>query len=112
MGLDCFWKLPEGSNDPEFYPPLRLCGGMLSAQGGGSFRGKVYAEFILKYTKFTLYSDLNPEDVRELSKRINDLDPNEIDLNYWFDNGYSEFNDLRRMFRAYADSGASLIAWY
>jgi hypothetical protein len=46
MGLDSIWKMPDGVNHPAFEPALDLCGGLFSGFGQGSFRGKVYNEFI------------------------------------------------------------------
>jgi len=111
MGLDNFWRESFDSEVCfilEFDPPLNLCGGMFSEHGSGSFRGKVYAEFIEEVSGFSLYNDLNNEEVRKISEKLNNYkDLKESD-------GIRElvFEDLKRMFSEYARAGAVLIAWY
>jgi len=111
MGLDNFWKKSFDSEeifDLEFDPPLKLCGGLFSAHGSDSFRGKVYAEFIEEVSGFSIYRDLNNEEVHKISEKLNNYkefkESDEISL--------KEFEDLKRMFKAYAESDAVLIAWY
>lgn len=110
MGLDSFWKHPvEGTPDPEFDPPLALCGGMFSGNGRGSFRGKVYAEVIKDITGVSLYQEHIPnEAVREMAKALEEWTDGQ-DADYEDEEGLF---DLSRMFNAYANAGFELIGWW
>lgn len=114
MGLDCFWEMPEGKEHPNFEPPLKLCGGMFSGHGSESFRGKVYAEFIEKISGINLYKDLNNEQVREIAEVLEIKEVVRKNMIYLWegDQNSKVVNDLRRMFREYADAGATLRSWW
>jgi len=116
MGLDNYWELPEGVDEPAFEPELQLCGGLFSANGSGSFRGKVYNGIVEALTGVSLYEDkIDSEQVKNMANLLNkstweDVKGNE-EIAAW---GISEheFTDLQRMFTRYADVGASLTSWY
>lgn len=142
MGLDNFWVMPdepsldgiedEAARDavqrqidamhPQFYPPLRLCGGLFSGNGFRSFRGKVYAGLIEAITERSIYEDYDNEHVRSIADKLeawllehkDNVDDalSELEDDYGYSCPESEFRDLVRMFRTYADAGAELVAWY
>lgn len=112
MGLDCVWNIRlDNQHRPAFEPPLNLCGGLLSGNGEGSFRGKVYNEFIQEMTGHSLYSDLSADDVADIADKLEAL-PEDTKFSGLYEISNEAFHDLRRMFRAYALIGAGLFAWY
>lgn len=125
MGLDCYWVwITQNPPDEEtakkvkFDPPLNLCGGMFSGHGEGSFRGKMYADFIESVTNYSLYNlvTLN-QDVKEIAKKLRELketlpEPELKKLCEEKEITLEEFYDLLRMFEVYADAGASIYSWY
>ena len=131
MGLDNFWVYSDDSRDVyalDFDPPLRLCGGMCSANGSGSFRGKVYEAFIEATTGESLYQDRIPnERIKKMATLLESVPENDIETPEREELGeiapglqafrtthpdINELRDLKRMFRAYADAGAALVAWW
>lgn len=83
MGLDNFWKIPEGEHHPVFTGiDFGIVGGMLSGQTTldpqhsrcKSFRGKVYSDFIDELTGISLYSDLlDQEDITQIAEALRGL---------------------------------------
>jgi hypothetical protein len=125
MGLDNAWVLPGKDNGcskkhPNFDPPLNLVGGMFSGYGRCSFRGKVYSDRIEKITGESLYQQGIPNTtIRKMAAKLREFRATEEffhDYHCWqgdtFDRFLSEINDIRRMFIAYADAGASLAGWW
>jgi hypothetical protein len=134
MGLDSFWALLQGTEPPRFDPPLRLCGGMLSGDGNGSFRGKVDNCAVSGVAGISLYQERMPNaDARRIAtaledylatgdggfeydewppraRRVRGSCREEIELRRRYTD--AEWADLARMFRAYADLGAELIGWW
>lgn len=114
VGLDNFWqRTPDEEGETvelEFDPPLRLCGGMFSEHGSGSFRGNVYKMFVLDATdgEYTLYKTLTPEDAANVALILKATTLNPED--YCFD--AEELDDLVRMFEAYAEAGCYLVPWF
>ena len=111
MGLDNFWILDGDS--PAFDPPLNLCGGMLSAHGEGSFRGKVYNDFFEDHVAgLSLYD----EEICNFDLQYAADALEEVEWEEGFQEKYEltpeELHGLKRMFRAYADAGARLVSWY
>jgi len=114
MGLDNYW---ECDREVEFNPPLKLCGGMFSGHGQGSFRGKVYFSVVLAVTGESLYQEhIDAATVKAMAERLQATDfeamlqlTNPDPSDYQID--AEEFADLQRMFRVYADAGAELRAW-
>ncbi len=113
MGLDSFWKAPEDhERSIQFDPPLQLCGGMFSAHGQGSFRGKVYDEVVMKITGETLYQErISNQTVREMSKRL-DEHVSKAKFGQVADLIDDDLEDLARMFHSYAEAGYELLGWW
>ena len=116
MGLDNFAVQPDGSLVPEDSPlfeDVNLCGGFLTGTGGGtpSFRGKVYAAYVKDATGFSLYSPMDPTDVKlcaTLLEAVPEGDPSTDMLRF---DPERERRDLARFFRICADNGFGLAAW-
>jgi hypothetical protein len=113
MGLDCFWEMPDGKEHPEFNPPLELCGGMFSGHGSESFRGKVYARFVEEVSGESLYEDLTNKQVKKIADALeSDEAIKRMDYLWEEDQNSKVLKDLRRMFRKYANAGATLKTWF
>ena len=115
MGLDSFWVDPKADKVMELPEPmeqvfpLQICGGILSAHGSGSFRGKVYNSLIESITGESLYQDRIPnETIKEMAFLLQEAAekgvPDGIEP--------EEFRDLVIMFQLYADAGAELRGWW
>lgn len=122
MGLDSFWVSAEDDQSEqteplkiEFDPPLQLCGGLFSENGNGSFRGKVYSDFVEELTGQGLYRDwiYNPA-IREMAVRLQEAGGREDIYYLAAKHGvtFDEYRDLTRMFAAYAEAGACLQGWW
>lgn len=109
MGLDNFWVLGGDAQRPQFCPPLNLCGGMCSAHGEGSFRGKVYSRIIELASGVSIYEELDNDAVHKIAEALEARDPEDLADEYI---PVEQVEDLTRMFRVYADCGAALHAWY
>lgn len=113
MGLDSIW-VTEGGTDVfnlDFTPPLQLCGGLFSGHGTGSFRGKVYSYLIEDITGESLYQERIPNaTVRMMAEKLSDL-PTAYAV-HRYQVSVREYEDLRRMFAAYAQAGADLVGWW
>ena len=116
MGLDNYWKVGDkevGEDDVTFEPPLHLCGGMCSGNGQSSFRGKVYAELIEGVTGYSLYEEkLMNGEVCRIASQLENTPWSEAKEHDTWDITEEEYEDLKRMFRAYADAGAILLSWW
>ena len=128
MGLDSIWYIPgetsEDGNDklPYFDPELKLITGILF-DCPRSFRGKKYNDLVVHVANVDLYQEEIPNaKVKEIAEYFDLVDPtipevlDEIKqhLGYKTTDGEAlqQFNDLKRMFRAYADAGAILHGWW
>lgn len=121
MGLDNFWELPKGNKDIKFNPPLRLCAGMFSGHGEGSFRGKVYDTLIETVTGESLYQEeIPPSIIAKMSASLEEMAFDSLPEGLRSpEMGSSdpavtreEYEDIRRMFSSYAACGASLKGWW
>jgi hypothetical protein len=94
---------------------IELCGGMYSG-GGGSFRGKVYAELILEVTGENIYEEwLPPSAVGRISAALATRTPDELaaisDETIRGSAPPSQMADLQRFFAICAERGLGLIGW-
>ena len=115
MGLDSFWEHPDSDTTPghlAFVPPLNLCGGMLSGNGAGSFRGKAYARLIEAATGVSLYRErISNEDIVAMAGALESYQPSRTTDDEIAD-AEADLPDLRRMFRAYGNAGFELRGWW
>jgi hypothetical protein len=85
---------------------------MFSEHGEDSFRGKAYDNFIYTMTEISLYQEeISNDDICVIADKLDELDYNPA----WADDfslSEEEFNDLKTMFRAYGDAGATLHGWW
>lgn len=111
MGLDNVWKHngETASIEGEFY----VCGGMLSGHGNSSFRGKVYDSIISEVTEHSLYEDqLSSDIVKEMSEKIQAANFNDIKEFSSYNIRPEEWESFQKMWKAHADAGHELVAWY
>lgn len=118
MGLDSYWKIGrkdagyDKSRKVIFRPRLNLAGGLFSGEGQGSFRGKAYNEFIEQQTGVSLHQkNISNRTVKKISDRLQKMHWY-IGLKKRYGISKQEFNDLRRMFKRYAEEGATLHGWW
>lgn len=112
MGLDSIWKMPDEQDHPVFEPNLNLCGGLFSGFGQGSFRGKVYNDFIEYVSGVSLYQEeMENGDVRRIATALATYTPTDADLKA-YEITFDEVHDLYRMFTEYGDVGATLVGWW
>ena len=115
MGLDNFWVAPANNQrvTSEKLEGLKVWGGMLSPNGNGGFRGKVYADIIQHYADTSIYEELDNQAVMGVwyaieGIRWEDLTSDEQSIldeqAYW--------DDFKKMWRYYAEQGFGLHAWY
>lgn len=96
----------------EFIAPRHLCDGLFSGSGQGSFRGKVYNEFIEHVSGISLYQEeMSNADVRKVARSLATYDSRSKDL-VAFEITLAEIDDLTRMFTEYGDAGATLVGWW
>jgi len=113
MGLDTY-----SSKEDLDYGKISLCGGMMSANGQGSFRGKVYSDFVEEVTGESLYQERIPnKTVRtmsyKLTKYIEDNTEKTHDPDaYNYGLSWQEAKDLAKWFRATAWNDADVIGWW
>jgi hypothetical protein len=92
---------------------IELCGGIFSGDGSdGSFRGKVYASYVLEITGESLYAEwLPPETVSEMyqtmadyeiarAQQVEEMDPTNI-----------QHSDLCKFFKVCSERGLGLVSW-
>lgn len=108
MGLDNYWMKLEPVYIGKEY---KLCGGIFSGHGDGSFRGKVYNKFIEDMTEYSLYDELDQDDIKQIAEKLNKLKYNKR-----WEEEYSikkrEFESLKEMFNDYSQiDGIKLIPW-
>ncbi len=120
MGLDTFasrspddielteedFKAFEGAN-------LALCGGIFSGDGSdGSFRGKVYASYILEITDESLYQEwIPPQTVCEMYHALAAYERSKWQDEQKDDPTESEHSDLCTFFKICCERGLGLIGW-
>ncbi|MBC8437165.1 hypothetical protein H8D85_02455 [bacterium] len=110
MGLDTY-----SSNNTLDYSGIELCGGMLSGNGEGSFRGKVYSDFIMEVSDVSLYQEEMPH--KDLEHIVASLD------NWLVDNveeqtegkggvSWKEAYNLHKWFKVTLDGEAKVQGWW
>lgn len=117
MGLDTYSSKPDVN-----YGEINLCGGMMSANGQGSFRGKVYNEFVESITDESLYQEeISNKVVRrmayKLTKYIEDNTAKTHKDNGWltaytWEITWEEAKNLAKWFRVTAGNNANVKGWW
>jgi hypothetical protein len=105
----------------ELYKHIKnLVGGMLSANGQGSFRGKCYDQFIEDITGESLYQEeIRNDNVIAMAEALEEFlsghmkvkDQDLINVDYG-DMSFGEARDLAKWFRVTADNGYSVVGWW
>lgn len=122
MGLDSYFANEDWPEDEEgkmIVPEMEdaddiaLVGGILSGHGvNGSFRGKVYNEYVQDVTGESLYQERVPNDVvRQMADALEAYEWGG-DEDYWRPEDAEEADALARVFRHFADEGAELWGWW
>lgn len=93
---------------------FKICGGMLSGHGNSSFRGKVYDRIVTGVTGVSLYTDdrIPNETVREMARKLAETPWREARKHDTWEITEAEYDDLVEMFKAHAEAGHVLTAWY
>ena len=109
MGLDNYLQTSEevGENVYEELANVNLCGGMFSGNGSdGSFRGKVYNDYVEEVTGVSLYENsIGPETLLGMAEAIRqDLNLAGIED--------CDLHDLATLFEVGGKYGCSLLSWY
>jgi hypothetical protein len=132
MGLDSYWALEVIDSvtgektyprmSLEFEPPLNLIGGIFSGFGDDSFRGKAYANIITQVSDVNMYQEVMPnKEVKEIASSLEELSDEDLAELLRQDWGYNSdereyllkhAQDLKKMFRAFADHNAVLMGWW
>jgi hypothetical protein len=116
MGLDNYWRKDEWQTiDQKPTPDLdkRLMGGLLSGHGNGSFRGKVYNDFVKEMSAHTLYKDQCPREVKKIANLLQKTEWDDVKNNFQGrPDSKEEFEAFRDMFVFYAEHDARLEASY
>jgi hypothetical protein len=92
---------------------IELCGGIFSGDGNdGSFRGKVYASYVLEITDHSLYAEwLPPETVQEMYHAMAAYEQARIENDPDGQQLSNEHSDLCKFFKVCSDRGLGLIGW-
>ena len=118
MGLDNYFvkQCSPGETAPEvkIEPSSRLCGGIFSG-GDSSFRGKVYAPFVLEVSGIDLYDDFIPAHV--VNQMASDIESWLAEHEGDYEHGEwpierAEIADLARVMRAHAGAEFGLASWW
>lgn len=123
MGLDTYASRSPGEvvltpEDEEAFAEaaVELCGGIMSGDGGGSFRGKVYLDVVERVADLSLGQEwIAPEDVREIWAAFERADEDAV-VEASRDDRYpvtvEEVEQLRAFFRVCAERGLGLVGWW
>ncbi|MBC8408320.1 MAG: hypothetical protein H8E12_06285 [Rhodobacteraceae bacterium] len=115
MGLDTYSTIPDLD-----YTGIELCGGMMSSNGAGSFRGKVYSDFIEHVTGVSLYEEVITNDViHNMAKQLDTWVLDNVEEQTCFTNGidgskvtWEEAYMLAKWFKVTAEGGADVTGWW
>ena len=136
MGLDTFAVVSDKTDktDTELnsegkpvvkgkhFAGIVLCGGMLSGNGaGGSFRGKVYADYIERVTGISLYQEeMSLDDVGviayKLEKVIMEAEKDGLAntdiVDHEWDTTYEDVVNLQKWFQVCSDYAYHVSGWW
>jgi hypothetical protein len=112
MGLDMYWELPEGTDHPAFHPKLHLTNCWYLDEGSLTFGD--YAIYLSALSGVPTYDKyISEASVKEISERFDQVDYKVFcELNSFVNLSLQEWNDLKRMFEAYAKIGGRIgVSW-
>lgn len=121
MGLDTYASYSENKNLN--WKGIELCGGILSGNGQGSFRGKVYADFIEAVTGESLYQEsISNSVVKEMADKlatyvkVNNAKTHkkwciEENVTTW-EISWKDAKHLAQWFKVAAKGGATVDGWW
>jgi hypothetical protein len=123
MGLDNYASRSPGDvvltpEDEEAFAKaaVELCGGIMSGDGGTSFRGKVYLDVVDRVADVSLGQQwISPEQVREIWEAFERADEDaeaEASKDDHYPVTVEEVEQLRAFFRICAERGLGLIGWW
>ena len=116
MGLDSYAVMQKNMPDSYFDGIGELCGGMLSAGTGSSFRGKIYNDFIEEVTGHSLYEELDNYKCGKIADCIKVFLKENPDKEWDYGKAYTvtreEAITLEKWFRIVHDNDGSYHAWY
>lgn len=113
MGLDSYFGIRQDNGEIESVKVVfegrtpSLCGGMFSGDGcDGSFRGKVYDDYVTVVTGVSLYQvEIDNTTVRQMAAALRA----KADL---MGEKYIEAHDLALVFEKFGEAGCSLYGWW
>jgi hypothetical protein len=122
MGLDSYASRTPGDivltdEDEHAFEraAIELCGGMLSGDGGSSFRGKVYLDVVDRVAGVSLGEAwIPPEEVGQIAAAFERCDPARVVEESKGDRYpvvEADVRELHRFFRLCAARGLGLIGW-
>lgn len=123
MGLDTYASRSPGdvaltAEDEQAFAQaaVALCGGIVSGDGGWSFRGKVYLDVVERVAGTSLMEEwIPPEEVAAIWAAFDRCDPAQVALESNGDRypaAEIEIRALRTFFGICAARGLGLIGWY
>jgi len=123
MGLDSYASRSPGDialtpeDEEEFAKAeIELCGGMVSGDGGSSFRGKVYLDVVDRVAGVNLMQEwVPPREIRRVWEAFARADEDVVVAGSQDDHypvSVEEVEQLREFFRVCAERGLGLIGWW
>ena len=112
MGLDMYWELPKGNYHPRFIPSLCLINCWTMEDGSLTFGD--YAIYLSALSGVPTHDQyISEASVIEISERFDQVDYKVFcELNSFVSLSLKEWNDLKRMFNAYAKIGGRIqVSW-
>ncbi len=123
VGCDTLYEAVEPNKSGYMKPKERLfknvkglCGGMLSGNGQGSFRGKVYSGLVEEITGESLYqNDITPETCKDMSDKLveyaENMKNNIVEGEYG-ETTRDEIDALAEFFHVCAENGFHVHGWW
>jgi hypothetical protein len=112
MGLDVFWVVPKGKKNPVFNPPLSLRNCWMLDNGTFTFGD--YSVFLFELSGVPQHErEISSVSVKTIADSFDMVTRKEFNRkSKWCRMEAREWNELKRMFKAYAKIGASMRVSY
>jgi hypothetical protein len=111
MGLDVFWVLPKGAKNPVFNPPLSLRNCWILDNGTLTFGD--YSALLFRLSGVPQHErEISSYSVQMIAESFDKVTCREFIKSTGFVIACCEWNELYRMFKAYAKIGASMRVSY